>query len=123
MYELAAVINALVTTYKNIKELYEKADYIELKNHILAMNEQLIDMREAALELRSENIDLKEEVKKLNEYAEKEFVLKNGAYYDKNNVGPYCPTCYDNNKYLSLMCKPLPSCPPACPKCKYSMER
>ena len=120
MLEIISTVNVLLSTFKNIKTLYDKADYIELKSHILDMNEQILNMKEAALELRDENIDLKEKIKQLTLLSEKVLALKDGAYYDNNNNGPYCPTCYDNGKYLSLMCSHIKGFAPACPRCKYS---
>ena len=122
MTELITAVNILLSTYKIAKELYEKSDYVGLKSHILSMNEQILDMKEVALELRDENVNLKEEIKKYKEFEDRGFVRKdNKAYYDKNDIGPYCPTCFDNEKYLSLMSAPM-SFPPACPKCNYSLD-
>ena len=123
MLEIATSINLLLTTYKTIKDLYSKAEYLELKDHILNMHEQLLELKEASQDLKDENISLKEEIKRLVDFSDRGLVMKDMVYYDKNNVGPYCPTCYDNERFLSLMCRPLDSFPPACPKCKYSLNR
>jgi len=122
MVELIAAINTVLATYKTVKELYEKADYMGLKSHILSMNEQILNMKEAALGFRDENVNLKEEIKKYKEIEDRGMVMRGKAYYDKNNIGPYCPTCFDNEKYLSLLCAQL-SFPPACPKCHYSLDQ
>jgi len=101
--ELSTAVSILMTTYKKIKALTDKADNIELKTHILEMNEQLLDMKELALELREENINLKNDINKLTDVSERKVVLKNRAYYDENGNGPYCPVCYDNKKQLVLL--------------------
>ena len=121
MIELITAINTLYSTYKTVKELYEKASYNELKSHILAMNEQMLDMKEIAIELRDENVNLKEEIKKLKDFENRGLHLKKGAMYDKDNNGPYCPNCYENKKILNLMGPPLPHFKPTCPQCNYNM--
>ena len=123
MTELIPAINLLLATFKTAKELFEKSDSTGLKSQLLAMNEQLLDMKEIALALRDENISLREELKKIKEFEDRGLTLKKDAYFDKNDNGPYCPTCWDNEKYLSMMRKPLSEFPPACPRCKYSLDR
>ena len=118
MTDLITAVNVLMSTYKAVKELYEKADSIELKSHILAMNEQILDLKEIALNLRDENTALKQEVRKIKEFDDRGLTMKNGAYFDKNSNGPYCPTCWDNEKYLSLMGRIHRKMPLSCTKCQ-----
>ena len=122
MQEIIIAANALIGTFKELKELYEKADYIGLKSHILDMNEQLLNMKEIALEYRDENINLKEEIDKLKTFSGLELEMRKGVYFDKNNNGPYCPNCYNNGRKLNLMCKVL-SFPETCQECNYALER
>jgi hypothetical protein len=107
MIELLNTVNTLYATFKTVKELYEKADYIQLKEYILEMNKQLLDMKEIALELREENINLKNEVNKLTAASERNMVLQYRAYYDESGNGPYCPVCYDNKKKVVLLSNTL----------------
>ena len=84
------------------------------------MNEQLLNAKEAALELRDENYKLKEELNKLKQFEGKGLVLKKKAYYDKNNNGPYCPVCYDNEKKLVLLSSDV-TIQLWCSKCGYTL--
>jgi len=122
MIELITAVNTLYATYKTVKELYDKANYNELKSHILSMNEQMLSMREIAVELRDENASLKEEIKRLKDFENRGLQLKeDGAMYDKDNNGPYCPNCYENHKLLNLMSPPLSGTSPKCSQCRYNM--
>jgi hypothetical protein len=111
--------NAVMVAFKELKELYEKADNVKLKTHLLSMNEQILEMKEIALEYRDENIRLKEEIKKLTAMSEKKFIMKNKMYYDEDGIGPYCPICWENHKYLSLMTEINVIVRYQCEKCRY----
>jgi regulator of replication initiation timing len=121
--ELATAITILTTTYKTVKALSEKADNIELKNHILNMNEQIQDFREAAIELREENTRLKEEIKRLTAVSEKKLVYKDGVYYDEFEAA-FCPNCYDKKKELIRMSTGYPlNNLLICKNCKYEVTK
>ncbi|MDR0314335.1 MAG: hypothetical protein LBH71_00090 [Oscillospiraceae bacterium] len=122
MQDIIVAANALITTFKELKELSEKADNVKLKTHILTMNEQILNMKEIGLEYRDENITLKEEIKRLTSFEGRELKLKNRAYYDKDNHGPYCPNCYDNDRQLILMAQTGVIFRYQCRKCEYGIK-
>jgi len=45
--------------------------------------------------LLEKNKKLEEEIKSIKEKENEKLVFKNGAYFDNNNDGPFCPGCYD----------------------------
>lgn len=119
MTELIVALNTVIATFSKAKELYEKIDDIELKRYLLEMNEQLLNAKEAALALKEENHLLKQEIKSLREAEDRKLVLKDGAYYDKDNNGPYCPNCYQNKKRQILMCEFQPGYSVVCTECTF----
>ena len=122
MQDIIAATGILLTTFKKIKDLYDRADYLELKSHILDMNEQILNTKELALELKQENLSLKEELAILKSSTEKKLIMKNKLYYDEDGNGPYCPNCY-NKKELILMSRvDMGIYTYYCTKCKFGIK-
>jgi len=119
--ELAASIAFLTDAIKNIIKLGEEQRYAEVMKGISEMSIKLSEMGVSASILQNENTALKEEIKKLRDFESRGLHLKDGAMYDKNNNGPYCPNCYENHKLLNLMSPPLSGDNPKCTQCRYIM--
>ena len=118
MTEAPAAIAAFIATAKELKGLYEKAGDINTAKLILRMEEQLLDAREAVQNLRDENISLKEEMGRLKEVKDMNLAFRDGAYFAADGMEPFCPTCYLNGRFLSLMIRRLHDFEHFCQKCK-----
>jgi hypothetical protein len=123
MIEIIDAVNVIITSLKNLHELSEKERYAEVKKGIADMSAQLSDMKIAAYEIKDENTELKEEIKRLKSLSERELTKKNGLYYDKDGDGPYCPTCWDNDKRIVLMGKLTSDMPYVCSQCRTISKR
>lgn len=93
--DLMTVISMALNTLKTMKELGENEKYAEVMKGIAEMSIKLSEMTMSASELMNENNALMNEIKILKESKDKGLAMKDGAYYDKNNNGPYCPVCWD----------------------------
>jgi len=121
--EIIEAVNLIVTSLKNLQQLSEKEKYAEVKKGIADMSAQLSDMRIAAYEIKNENTELKEEIKKLKSLSERGMTMKNNLYFDKDGNGPYCPTCWDNEKRIALMGRLSSNMPYVCQQCKTISKR
>jgi hypothetical protein len=121
--ELATAINILMTTYKTVKSLADKANNLELKGIIVDMGGQILDLEMAAKEYQLKINELEAEIKRITALKERELSIKDGAYYDKNGDGPFCPNCYDNRTELRRLSTgyPLKNLL-VCNACKYEIE-
>ena len=119
--DIITAVGTVMATLKNLHELSEKEQYAKVKEGIADMSVKLSDMTVAAYAIRDENTELKNEIKRLKEFEDRGLTMGNDrAYYDKNKLGPYCPTCYDNRRFLSLMHHVFPHDDfYTCPQCKY----
>ena len=111
----------MVNMLKDIKEMGEKAQYAEVMKGISEMSAKLSEMTMSVSVLQSENTSLKEEIRKLKDFESRGLHIKDGAMYDRDNNGPYCPNCYENHRILNLMSPPLPNTSPKCSQCRYNM--
>jgi hypothetical protein len=71
-----------------------------LKEKVLILESHISDLKIKVNEISNENLKLKEENRILNEkisLAIEKPQLKNGLYYF-NEDGPYCTSCWDENK-------------------------
>ena len=58
---------------------------------------QCLDLRSELADLKAENARLATELESLKSAAP-ELVVKAGLYHKPDGDGPFCPTCYDNNR-------------------------
>lgn len=90
---------SLYESIKDVANIVQKADNIDLYQKIL-------DLQQEALDMIEENRDLKEKIRQLedNTNIEEKLVFKENKYYLKKEngieVGPFCTVCWDINKKL-----------------------
>src|SRR5438093_1108239 len=89
---------AIIETAKEVVQLVQKIDNIELYK-------QILDLQREIFELVDENRELKTNVKQLNEALtiNHELFFENNAYWRKTdglNDGPFCTHCWDRERKL-----------------------
>lgn len=87
----------------------------EVKIGAANASELIAELQKDKQNLKQENEFLKTEIEALKKPPALE--LKKNGYYTSDNVGPYCPNCYDSDKVLTKM-SDLGSLV-KCSKCKY----
>jgi regulator of replication initiation timing len=98
MLELMAVVNASIETAKKLKALNEKIENADVKMLIADLCIQLSEAKLSISELLDNNRKLQEEINSLRSDQCEPLIFKDGVYYDSNNDGPFCPSCYDEKK-------------------------
>jgi DNA-binding transcriptional MerR regulator len=123
---LAGTKNAIDLVGK-IGDLATKATTLDLQENIIALRNDLIDVKESLLEIKTERLELKEKVFKLEEENKElknpkiKLTIRDGVYYDKDNDGPFCTGCYDNNKKV-IRFNYLAGGFSGCPVCKANVK-
>lgn len=94
-----------IDALKKLAGLALDTQNIELREGLHELREQLLEVKESLLEIREENLGLKEDnialrkrVIELEQPVVQELTLKGFGYYTNDNVGPYCPNCYEKSK-------------------------
>lgn len=92
---------SIIDGIKDIANIVRKADNIDLYR-------QILELQQEALELVEENFNLKKELREAKESTElqERLIFENNTYFIKDEhktEGPYCATCWDNEKKLIRM--------------------
>jgi len=108
MQDIITGFNSLIEAVKNIKELYDMNNYVEVKKGLANLELDLAEMKSRLAEQINENTKLKSKIRKLQAVKSEEMVFKNNVYYDGDGGGPYCTACYDGkHKKIRLVDNPL----------------
>ena len=85
---------SIVENIKDVAKLVQQLDNVELLSKIISLQTEVYS-------LVQENLNLKDEISLLEKNAvlSEELIYKDNAYW-KNNDGPFCSNCWDNEKKL-----------------------
>ncbi len=98
-------IAAIVTLSGKARELAAQTKNLELRKMLVDLEEKLIEFRAELVTLKGQNVELQEENVRLKDELKKasappEVTFKDGVYFAADGSGPYCPTCWENDKKL-----------------------
>jgi hypothetical protein len=103
MSDIITTIDTSIGLFKRLKELNKKLDNADFSMYIADLGLELANVKMSLTELIYENEKLKEQIKKLEEKDKNGLIFKNNLYYDNENKGPYCPTCYSISGKRTLL--------------------
>lgn len=104
MLDLIAGFSGLVSAVKGISDLSKLSQdaqekIIQLQSIVLSLQQEAMAVADRLAELKRENDELRAKLAQQDTV-----VFRNGIYWrmseDKNEEGPYCPVCYENEGKL-----------------------
>jgi regulator of replication initiation timing len=103
MIELGTALAGALDIVKKLNALNEKIKDADIKMLIADLNIELADAKNDIAKLITENQRLKTEIDNLKNDKFDKLQFKNGAYYDTDGNGPFCPGCYDGKNKKSRL--------------------
>jgi len=82
----------LIENIKDVAELVQKADNIELLRKVLQLQQAALDEQEERRQLRQRIDDLEEHLRDKGR-----LTFHDNAYWDESD-GPFCSTCFDSKR-------------------------
>jgi hypothetical protein len=102
MTDIITSIGTAINIVKELKSFNDKLKDSHFSNMIADLNLELAELKLKLADVLTENSNLKIEINNLKSKNTPTHSLTytNGAYYNDNQEGPFCPGCYDLKKSI-----------------------